>query len=65
MNYLCVLEESIGHAGTLLAPLELESGAGGSSWRPVRRQRPHSGANMGRALERKHSLPVKEERAIF
>lgn len=32
MNYLCVLGESIGHAGMLPAPLELGSRAGGSSW---------------------------------
>lgn len=58
MNYLCVLGESIGHAGTLPAPPELGSGAGGSSWGPMRRQSPHSEAGKGRALERKPSLPV-------
>lgn len=31
MNYLCVLGESIGHAGTLPALLELGSRDGGAS----------------------------------
>lgn len=61
MNYLCVLGESTGQAGTLPAPLELGSGAGGSSWGPMRRQSPHSGPGKGRALERKSSLPVKKK----
>ena len=32
MNYLRVLEEPIGHAGTLPALLELGSDTGGTSW---------------------------------
>lgn len=68
MNYLCVLGESIGHAGTLPAPLELGTRVGVASWAHGSRwspQRGGSGAGSIRALERKPSLPEKEERALL
>ena len=56
MNYLRVLEESIGHAGTLPALLELGSNTGGTSWGPGSRRSSQRGAGSIRALERKLSL---------
>lgn len=56
MNYLCVLEEPIGHAGTLPALLELGSNTGGTSWGPGSRRISQRGAGSIRALERKPSL---------
>lgn len=62
MNYLCVLEEPIGHAGTLPALLELGSNTGGTSWGPGSRRISQRGAGSIGALEKKPSL--RKRRAL-
>ena len=64
MNYLRVLEESIGHAGTLPALLELGSNTGGTSWDLGAGGAPREEQAVSEPW-RESSTSEKEERALL